>query len=80
VTFDNLSPGHRRAVNWGPLVAGGLLDPTALGAVQNVVRRPGVSPSLMADSLVAANTLNWRPGRSITDSDSHARAWLGKQQ
>jgi UDP-glucose 4-epimerase len=26
VTFDNLSTGHRRAVKWGPLVEGDLLD------------------------------------------------------
>lgn len=30
VTFDNLSTGHRRAVQWGTLVEGDLLDPPAL--------------------------------------------------
>lgn len=33
VTFDNLSTGHRRAVLWGPLFEGDLLDPDALGRV-----------------------------------------------
>ena len=31
VTFDNLSTGHRRAVRWGPLIEGDLLDAAALG-------------------------------------------------
>ena len=30
VTFDNLSTGHRWAVQWGPLVEGDLLDTNAL--------------------------------------------------
>ena len=33
VTFDNLSTGHRRAVLWGPLIEGDLMDPNALGRV-----------------------------------------------
>lgn len=33
VTFDNLSTGHRRAVRWGPLVEGDLLDLPALARV-----------------------------------------------
>lgn len=33
VTFDNLSTGHRWAVQWGPLEVGDLLDPAALRAV-----------------------------------------------
>lgn len=36
VSFDNLSTGHRRAVQWGPLAEGDLLDPEAL---QSVFRR-----------------------------------------
>jgi UDP-glucose-4-epimerase GalE len=32
VTFDNLSTGHRWAVQWGPLVEGDLLDPPSLDA------------------------------------------------
>jgi UDP-glucose-4-epimerase GalE len=33
IAFDNLSTGHARAVRWGPLVNGDLLDPAALTAV-----------------------------------------------
>jgi UDP-arabinose 4-epimerase len=32
VAFDDLSTGHRRAVKWGPLIAGDILDRTALDA------------------------------------------------
>jgi UDP-glucose-4-epimerase GalE len=32
VAFDNLSTGHDRAVKWGPLVEGDLLDPDSLAA------------------------------------------------
>lgn len=30
VVFDNLSAGHRWAVNWGPLVEGDLMDPASI--------------------------------------------------
>ncbi|MDA0653018.1 MAG: UDP-glucose 4-epimerase GalE [Proteobacteria bacterium] len=32
VTFDDLSTGHARAVQWGPLIRGSLLDESALAA------------------------------------------------
>jgi UDP-arabinose 4-epimerase len=32
VAFDDLSTGHRRAVKWGPLIAGDILDRTAVDA------------------------------------------------
>ena len=33
ITFDNLSAGHARAVKWGPLERGDILDPVRLEEV-----------------------------------------------
>src|SRR4249919_710048 len=55
VTFDNLSTGHRRAVQWGPLVEADLLDPAALAAAFEQHRIDAVmhfaARSLVAESM-----------------------------
>ena len=42
VTFDNLSRGNRRAVKWGPMVVGDILDTAALVATMEMYRPEAV--------------------------------------
>jgi UDP-glucose-4-epimerase GalE len=65
-TFDNLSTGHRRAVKWGPLVEGDLLDPASLAsafsehridAVMHFAARSLVGESMQQPALYFRNNV-----------------------
>jgi UDP-glucose-4-epimerase GalE len=59
VVFDNLSTGHRRAVQWGPLVEGDLADSESL---RSAIRRHGIKAVIHFAAVALVGESMEKPG------------------